>query len=164
MNKTKPPISDKDIIRTEVKRRIFLLNEEEQTEAMASLSKKLHSSSMIKKAQNIIGYQSLDDEIGIQLFLDSMSSKGKNIFIIDSSGNHPPLPTNGIILVPWRAFTISGKRIGRGWGWYDRFLREHPKFYSIGVCFGCQIFDDTPQDEWDIPMNTVCYSWPHTGQ
>ncbi len=147
MNKTKLPISDKDTIRSIVKQRISLLSEEEKSEATESLCEKLRNSSMIQEAQNIIGYQSLNDEIEIQLFLDSMSSKGKNIFIIDSSGNHPSLPTEGIILVPGRAFAFSGKRIGRGGGWYDMFLQKYPNLYTIGVCFGCQIFPELPQDK-----------------
>lgn len=72
--------------------------------------------------------------------------------------------SQSITIVPWRAFTLSGKRVGRGGGWYDRFLREHPSFYTIGVCFDCQIFPELPQDEWDIPMNEVIYSWLHRGQ
>jgi 5-formyltetrahydrofolate cyclo-ligase len=34
----------------------------------------------------------------------------------------------------------------------------------VGVCFGCQIFPELPQDAWDITMNEVIYSWPQRGQ
>ncbi|MFA6080199.1 MAG: 5-formyltetrahydrofolate cyclo-ligase [Candidatus Gracilibacteria bacterium] len=63
--------------------------------------------------------------------------------------------SSSVILAPGRAFTLSGKRIGRGGGWYDRFLKEYPNFYTIGVCFDCQIFPELPQDEWDIVVNKV---------
>jgi len=164
MNKIKLPISDKEAIRVEVKRRISLLSGDEWNKAVQSLCKKLLSSSVIQKAQNIVGYQALRDEVTLSLFFELMKAQGKSISIIDSQGNSSCLPSEGVILVPWRAFTLSGKRIGRGGGWYDRFLQEHPDFYTIGICFDCQIFPELPQDEWDVPMNEVIYSWPQTGQ
>ena len=119
------------------------------------MSEWLRSCSSIQTATNIIIYDALDDEISLQDFIAWAQGEKKSLYMIDSMGNFPPLPSDGVILVPWRAFTLSGKRIGRGGGWYDRFLREHPQFFSIGICFYCQIFEDIPQDEWDQVVNDI---------
>ena len=53
-----------------------------------------------------------------------------------------------VCLVPGRAFTLSGKRLGRGGGYYDTFLSKHHP-HTIGVCFNCQIVDDIPVQNHD---------------
>lgn len=51
----------------------------------------------------------------------------------------------GVICVPGLAFTQHGDRMGRGGGFYDRLLSvlRAPYFYSIGICFECQIVDSS---------------------
>ena len=61
-----------------------------------------------------------------------------------------------VSLTPGLLFTMSGSRIGYGGGYYDRFLTDHPKVYSIGVCFDQQIQTAIPQENWDISMNAIC--------
>ena len=69
------------------------------------------------------------------------------------------------IIVPGLAFTKSGKRLGRGKGFYDRFLSTlttlNLNIYKAGVCFSCQIFDDEdfPFTENDIKMDSVFCSF-----
>lgn len=61
-----------------------------------------------------------------------------------------------LILVPGRAFTLSGKRIGRGGGRYDQFLLNlTSRCYKIGLAFAEQIFDDLPQREGDVVLDLV---------
>lgn len=60
-----------------------------------------------------------------------------------------------IVLVPGLAFDGTGHRLGRGKGYYDRFLAAHPYFYKIGVCFDFQKMSEVPIDEHDIPMDEV---------
>lgn len=155
MNKTKLPISDKATIRAEVKWNISLLNDEDKKAAEQSLCEKLLSSRVIQEAHSIIVYDALSDEIGLDPFIEQAREEGKNIFTIHLQGTSSFLPAEGIILVPWRAFTLRGKRIGRGGGWYDRLFRKYSQLYKIGVCFDWQIFPDLPQNEWDIFMDTV---------
>ena len=155
MNKIKLPISDKVFFRKEAKWRISLLSEEEKSEAAQSLCKKLLRSPIVQDAQNIIGYQAFGDEIALTPFFETAKKQGKNIFTIDSQGYSSSLPSEGVILVPGRAFTLSGKRIGRGGGWYDTFLAKRPHLLIIWVCFDCQIFPELPQDDWDISMDEI---------
>ena len=58
------------------------------------------------------------------------------------------------ILVPGVAFSPNGYRLGRGKGFYDKFLSKHP-LYTVGVCFREQFFLDIPFEPHDVPMNKV---------
>ena len=60
-----------------------------------------------------------------------------------------------IILVPGLAFDGMGHRLGRGKGYYDRFLAAHPYIYKFGVCFDFQKVPEVPIDEYDIPVDEV---------
>lgn len=49
------------------------------------------------------------------------------------------------VLVPGLAFTPQGDRLGRGKGYYDRFLAVLPgDVATIGVCFSFQLVKDLP--------------------
>lgn len=66
------------------------------------------------------------------------------------------VPPNSLILVPGLAFTKDGKRLGRGKGFYDRFLAEYKdRFFKMGICFDFQIMDDIPVDENDVFVDKV---------
>ena len=60
-----------------------------------------------------------------------------------------------IALVPGVAFDAVGRRLGRGKGYYDRFLAAHPHIYKIGVCFDFQKVMEVPVDEQDVPVDEV---------
>lgn len=60
-----------------------------------------------------------------------------------------------IALVPGVAFDAAGRRLGRGKGYYDRFLAAHPYIYKIGVCFDFQKVPEMPADEQDVPVDEV---------
>ena len=60
-----------------------------------------------------------------------------------------------VAVVPGMAFDKEGRRLGRGKGYYDRFLRLLPNTYKIGICFSWQLVDHVPTDEHDILMDQV---------
>lgn len=53
-----------------------------------------------------------------------------------------------LVLVPGLAFDAEGYRLGRGRGFYDRFLADLPA-ETVGVCFECQLVDRVPRQAWD---------------
>ena len=62
----------------------------------------------------------------------------------------------GIILVPGLAFTRQGHRLGRGGGYYDRYLAQLPSTtFKLGVCFSIQIVPALPIEPHDQPMDAV---------
>ena len=62
-----------------------------------------------------------------------------------------PAPPPDLILVPGLAFDGSGFRLGRGGGFYDRFLASlpSPRPVRCGVCFSRQIVPAVPREEHD---------------
>jgi 5-formyltetrahydrofolate cyclo-ligase len=61
-----------------------------------------------------------------------------------------------LILVPGLAFNSAGRRLGRGWGCYDRFLSLlSPKIPTIGLAFDFQIRPDVPSAENDVVVSSV---------
>lgn len=68
---------------------------------------------------------------------------------------------NTLVLVPGRAFTKAGKRLGRGKGYYDKWFStmedKANQLVKWGICFPCQLVDDLPSDENDIPMDQVVF-------
>ena len=59
------------------------------------------------------------------------------------------LPPRSLVLVPGLAFTVDGRRLGQGGGYYDRLLAERPDLRAIGIGFGCQLLDDLPCEAHD---------------
>ena len=64
------------------------------------------------------------------------------------------IPFN-FILVPGVAFSPNGYRLGRGKGYYDKFLSKYTNLITIGVCFREQFYLDIPTEPHDIPMQRV---------
>lgn len=62
-----------------------------------------------------------------------------------------------VMIVPAVGFTRSGARMGRGRGYYDRYLGapEAAHIYKIGTCFACQIVDALPTEPHDVAMDRV---------
>ena len=59
------------------------------------------------------------------------------------------------VLVPGVAFSPNGYRLGRGKGYYDKFLSKYSNLFTVGVCFREQFYLDIPTEPHDIPMQRV---------
>ena len=61
-----------------------------------------------------------------------------------------------LIILPGIAFDLKGNRIGRGKGYYDRFLKGVKPFtIKIALAFEIQIVKKIPLDLNDIPVDKV---------
>ena len=60
-----------------------------------------------------------------------------------------------VVIIPGVAFTRDGKRLGRGKGYYDRFLPKLSTAYRIGVCYDFQLSDTLPTESYDQKMDLV---------
>ena len=54
-----------------------------------------------------------------------------------------------LVLGPGLAFDPEGRRLGRGGGFYDRFLPRAASAVRIGVCWSGQVVDRVPSGEGD---------------
>lgn len=59
------------------------------------------------------------------------------------------------MLIPGLGFNHKGQRLGRGKGFYDRYLQNY-KGKKIGICYGFQLVKEAfPVDTWDVKMDSV---------
>ncbi len=61
-----------------------------------------------------------------------------------------------LVVVPGLAFDSSGRRLGRGYGYYDRFLGAlGGTALTVGLAFSWQLVPEVPVDAWDVPVDAV---------
>jgi 5-formyltetrahydrofolate cyclo-ligase len=69
------------------------------------------------------------------------------------SGKPIPIDFIDLVIVPGLGFTKTGYRIGRGMGFYDRFLAQ-PEFLGVscGLSFEEQVVESLPVLDHDVPL------------
>ncbi|HZM05981.1 MAG TPA: 5-formyltetrahydrofolate cyclo-ligase [Candidatus Saccharimonadales bacterium] len=65
-----------------------------------------------------------------------------------------PLMHLDLIMTPGVGFDLTGHRLGRGQGYYDRLLAR-AKGVKCGVAFDQQIMEHIPGETHDVPMNCI---------
>lgn len=64
--------------------------------------------------------------------------------------------TIDLVIVPGLAFTRDGDRLGRGGGYYDRFLAGLPPLVAtVALAFACQMRDHLPMEAHDRRVQSV---------
>lgn len=140
---------------------------------------------VLKCAKTVLLYYSLPDEVFTHDFVEKLSQektvllpvvKGddlelrvytgkeclqKGSFNIDEPQGeaYTDLTSIDVAIIPGVSFDRHGNRLGRGKGFYDRFLKKLNTF-KIGVCFGFQLSDEIPHGEYDVAMDEV---WTEDG-
>jgi len=67
------------------------------------------------------------------------------------------------MLVPGLAFSRSGQRLGRGKGYYDRYLHRYRQLTgmrpvtTVALAFKQQVFDNIPTSEHDVTVHLVLF-------
>lgn len=128
-----------------------------------------------RKAEKVLVYSPLHDEIDIVPLLEEKKKfyfpkleDGRMVFtlytgvtVIGSYGldnaTGPVLENfdNAIAIVPGLSFDAECYRLGRGGGFYDRFLQSHPELFTIGVQTEENLESILPHDSWDVRMKCV---------
>lgn len=117
----------------------------------------------LAEVQNQMHFYYLDDEVE----LDDQVESGY-CGINEPKTNGKPFSSadafdSVLVLVPGRAFTQKGARLGRGKGFYDIFLKQlleeckaaGKKVNTIGVCFSCQLVESLPTEPNDIFVDMI---------
>ena len=58
-------------------------------------------------------------------------------------------------MVPGMAFSKEGARIGKGGGFYDRFLAAEPDHKTIALAYGFQLMEQIPTGVYDRPVDQI---------
>lgn len=166
-------------LRKESRTRKKQLTVEEQKNAEIAVLEKLESCKEFQAAKRILAYYSLPDELPtIQLL--SKWNKDKEIFLprvngdfLDIAKFEPDSTVEGafsiqeptgndlttvdtidLIIIPAVGYDCKGNRLGRGKGYYDRLLKD-AKCPKIGIIYSCQLFDEVPTEQHDIPVDII---------
>lgn len=91
---------------------------------------------------------------------DGMSFFFSSDFRVGALGTREPVggtmaSAPDLILVPGLAFEPSGARLGRGKGFYDRWLAANSSVPALGICFKCQILETLPCEAHDARVNAI---------
>jgi 5-formyltetrahydrofolate cyclo-ligase len=61
-----------------------------------------------------------------------------------------------LVFVPGIAFDKRGNRLGRGLGYYDKFLTSlSPETFKVGLTFQCQTEEEIPTEPFDYRVDRV---------
>jgi 5-formyltetrahydrofolate cyclo-ligase len=175
-------MEDKKSLRAEVRRRIKLIHDEAKESAAEAIFTKIETTEAFSEAKCVALFVAMWDEVPTTAVLERWRMMGKRVVVPRVEGDimryydyHPDKMAVGafgiieptgedevsaeaidLMIVPARAFTPKGDRLGRGGGFYDKYMALSGfRAVRYGVAFGCQIFDSLPTDPHDIPVEAV---------
>ena len=173
----------KQELRKEIRSRKRQFTEAQLAEMSHRIMSSLLSHRRVKAAETILMYCSLPDEVATHEVLDTLVAMGKTVLLpvvtgettmqlciyrdstdLETGAYNILEPTSepfdrlreiDVAVVPGMAFDSCCNRMGRGKGYYDRFLPLLPQAYKIGVCFPFQRLDEIPATPFDVKMDEV---------
>ena len=154
----------------EQKRRI--MTKEQVEEQSALIMAQLEQMSAFREAKTVLLYYPIHNEVDLRPLLTKY--KGKKIFLLPVTHRHSmevrpydgedmmrrgrlgvPEPQTStyrghidLIIVPGVVFDQHRHRIGRGGGYYDRFLRKQLTAKKVGVCYSFQLKKHAIPHSW----------------
>ena len=188
-------------LRKEIRNRKRQFSQAQLGELSLSAISQLRHHPKVKAAHTLLLYYSLPDEVNTHEWLDELVAEGKHILlpvVVDEENMilreytgkkdlaegsfHIMEPIGRIFqknhyheievgIIPGMSFDDKGHRLGRGKGYYDRFLENfdapqenqettYQPLYKIGVCFGFQKRNKIPYESHDIVMDEIITSNP----
>jgi len=175
----------KNTLRKKIDRKLASLSEKEKTKFSEQVTTNITESNLWLNSKEIFIFISFKDEVETDNIIKRAISENKKVYtpLISKDGMkffridnipwdnlvksrygilEPPkglpegLPTiNSIMLTPGVAFTPKGERLGRGRGYYDKYLSLYPQLKKIALTFSIQMCDEIPTESWDIKMDYI---------
>ena len=174
---------DKRTLRKQIRETKRQFSDKELEELSLPIISRLLSHPVIVGSKTILIYYSLPDEVNTHHAVNQLIASGKTVLlprVVDGEnmeirfydkpedlalGHYGIMEPTGklftdyaaidVAVVPGMAFDGQGHRLGRGKGYYDRFLKKAPQAYKIGVCFDFQKQEAIPTDANDVIMDYV---------
>ena len=173
-------LATKREIRGAVRAEIAKLSDEEKQSISSQIFSKIAELKEFEQASVIALFMALPDEPQTSHFIEQIS-RCKRVVIPRIEGEEmefydiadgvkvgafeimEPVATTPIepseidvMIVPGVAFTTDGYRLGRGKGFYDRYLSHNGfRAYTIGVCYHCQLIEELPAESHDKRVELV---------
>lgn len=173
---------DKRALRRAVRAEIAKLSTSDRERLSSQIFSRIAELQEVRQASVIALFASLPDEPQTDEIIERLSHskrivlpriEGEEMKFYDiSEGLHEgafgimePIDTTPIepseidvMIVPGVAFTRQGTRLGRGKGFYDKYLSLSGfRAYTIGVCYPCQIVEKLPTEPHDRALSRIVY-------
>ena len=174
----------KKILRREIKLRLKNLSQDERIKFSRVAVEKFLSHSIYKNSTVIMAYLSTIDEIQLHEFISTSLEQGKILAVPFIEGNEmqavilPNLDSLEVgaygiltvkrdvrkfidaekidcVITPGLAFDDNGHRLGKGGGYYDKFLPRAVNTKKVALAYDCQIVEKVPNLPHDSAMNFV---------
>ena len=176
-------MSDKSVVRSEVRARLSVLGADEKRLRSQYICDEVKKHLAVSGARVVALFSPLGYEPDIWPLVESLVGTvsvvlprvegdimnfyfyDRNSMAVGSFGINEP--QSGVkveaceidaVVVPGLAFTVDGARMGRGKGFYDKYLSQSDfSALKIGVCYHEQIIPHIPTEPHDVPMDVVIY-------
>lgn len=174
---------EKKAFRQEIKNRWKALEETYLQEASKTICDAIRQLPEYQQAKTVFCFVSMERELNTSTLLDAILADGKTLVVprVLAMGKmvlHPitsldtlkksrfgiPEPAEDtptvspqdvdFTVVPCLSATLAGARLGRGGGFYDRFLADYTGNTAL-VCFHQLLSESVPMDSWDVPLPVV---------
>ena len=177
------PETAQDRLRSWAKERVEAMDPADRIGASERLLARLRAWEGYASASDVAAFWSLPREVPLQAVLQAVLDDGKNLWlprVREQAGwmdmvrvrdleadlacgrwniREPigpasdDVPDGTLVLVPGEVFDLHGSRIGKGGGYYDRWLARHPGALRVGIAWNAQVHPgNLPQEAHDQPL------------
>lgn len=177
---------DKKAVRLEIRERIKRLNQREIHKFNREINSHIVNSRLFLEGKVIMGYLGEPGEVNIDQSLQTALNMGKIVCvpqILEGPGEMqaarlvtlkklgrdrygirtPQEPVEAVapedidlVLTPGLGFTPAGERLGRGAGYYDRFLPRCTKAVPMAIGYEVQAQKELPTNAHDAKVRYLC--------
>ena len=172
----------KAVLRKEMKERLKGLPEGRKRELDEALCRQLLSLPEFSAPRTVYAYASLSWEPDTWEILRALLSRGFRLALPRVEGREmrfyfvpdlkelsqssmkiwepkadavPADDSEALVLVPGMAFSREGARLGKGGGFYDRFLAAEPNHKTVALAYGFQLMEQIPTGVYDRPVDQI---------
>lgn len=152
--------SPKARIRSQMAERFRALSPEERHARSLEICQRISTLPVWRNARVVTAFEPMRSEPNIEPLINDVRARGAELISILPSARHHEqiavLSPIDVVLVPGVAFTRAGGRVGRGGGFFDRFLAHRAaRAIKIGVCFDFQIVESLPLESHDVRLDLI---------
>jgi 5-formyltetrahydrofolate cyclo-ligase len=150
----------KEQLRAQMQEQLRALDAEDRRGRSLKICNRVLELPVWKQARVVVVFEPFPYEPEIGPLIADLRRRGSEIIaILPTARSQHDVAIFGpidLVLVPGIAFTRAGARIGRGAGFFDRFLaRRGTRAIKIGIAFSFQIVESLPLDPHDVKLDLV---------